>query len=247
MRAVHVRFAAALVVALSLLSAPASARTLPLPDSLVGLNSDAGARMLLEAPARQAYWDLSIQFVTQKTQSFCGVASTVMVLNALGVPAPSTPAYEPYHVYTQDNVLDARTEQVLPQAVIARQGMTLDQLGALLRVFGVRVEVHHAADAGLNDFRAIATRALAAKDQYVIVNYLRRAMGQERGGHISPLATYDAATDRFLILDVARYKYPPVWVTASDLFAAMNTPDAENDNRTRGFVVIGYDGNKAAE
>jgi Phytochelatin synthase len=36
-----------------------------------------------------------------------------------------------------------------------------------------------------------------------------RAIGQEQGGHISPLAAYDAETDRFLILDVSRYKYPP--------------------------------------
>jgi hypothetical protein len=246
-RRTHSGLVAALAFALVLLAAPALARTLPLPDNLVGLNSDAGARMLIEAPARQSYWDLSIQFVTQKTQSYCGVASIVMVLNALGVPAPSTPAYEPYHVYTQDNLLNERTEAVLPEAVIARQGMTLDQLGGLIRVFGVRAEVHHAVDTTLEQFRAVAEQALAAKDQYVIVNYLRRAVGQERGGHISPVAAYDAATDRFLILDVARYKYPPVWVTAADLFAAMNTPDADNDNRTRGFVVIGYDGDKAAD
>jgi len=56
------------------------------------------------------------------------------------------------------------------------------------------------------------------------VNYLRRSVGQERGGHISPLAAYDAEADRFLILDTARYKYSPVWVTAADLFAAVNTP-----------------------
>ena len=95
-----------------LLCGPVSARTLPLPDNLVTLNSDAGEQMLLTAPARQSYWDLSIQFVTQKTQSFCGVASIVMVLDALGVPAPSTPAYEPYQVYTQDNVLSEQTEAV---------------------------------------------------------------------------------------------------------------------------------------
>ena len=221
-----------------LLCGPVSARTLPLPDNLVTLNSDAGEQMLLTAPARQSYWDLSIQFVTQKTQSFCGVASIVMVLNALGVPAPSTPAYEPYQVYTQDNVLSEQTEAVLPQSVIMRQGITLDQLAALLRTFAIRAEVHHAADSRVEDFRSIASRALAAKGHYVLVNYLRRTLGQERGGHISPLAAYDAETDRFLILDVARYKYPPVWATAADLFAAMNTPDADNGNRTRGFVVI---------
>ena len=72
----------------------------------------------------------------------------------------------------------------------------------------------------------------------MLVNYLRKAIGQETGGHISPLAAYDAKSDRFLILDVARYKYPPVWVKASDLFDAMNTTDASNENRTRGYVLI---------
>jgi hypothetical protein len=57
-------------------------------------------------------------------------------------------------------------------------------------------------------------------------------------GTFPPLAAYDAKGDRFLILDVARYKYPPVWVGAAELFDAMNTPDADNQNRTRGFVLI---------
>jgi len=63
-------------------------------------------------------------------------------------------------------------------------------------------------------------------------------MGQETGGHISPLAAYDEDTDRFLILDVARYKYPPVWVTAADLYGAMNTKDSDNDDKMRGYVLI---------
>jgi hypothetical protein len=37
---------------------------------------------------------------------------------------------------------------------------------------------------------------------------------------------------------VARYKYPPVWVKASDLFDAMNTTDSANENKTRGYVLI---------
>jgi len=28
-------------------------------------------------------------------------------------------------------------------------------------------------------------------------------------------------------------------VKTEDLFAAMNTPDSDNENRTRGFVLIG--------
>jgi hypothetical protein len=52
------------------------------------------------------------------------------------------------------------------------------------------------------------------------------------------LAAYDADTDRFLILDVSRYKYPPVWVEAEDLFSAMDTPDSDNGNRSRGYVIV---------
>ena len=132
----------------------------------------------------------------------------------------------PYHTFTQDNFFNARTEAVLPSDVLRKQGMTLDQIGGLIALHPVNVAVRHAADSGLDGFRAEARDYLSKPDHYVIVNYLRKAIGQERGGHISPLAAYDAETDRFLILDVARYKYPPVWVMATDLFNAMNTTDS---------------------
>jgi len=237
------RFFQCLALALCLfagnLVAPvARTETLPLPGSLTDLGSDEGERFLLESSALAAYFPIADNFVTQKTQAYCGVASIVMVLNAVGAPAPSTPEYLPYHTFTQDNVLDERTEAVLPQAVLAKQGMTLDQLGGLLALHPVTIEVHHAADGGLDAFRTTARDYLAAKDHFVIVNYLRKAIGQQTGGHISPLAAYDAKADRFLILDVARYKYPPVWVKTADMFAAMNTPDAVNDNKSRGFVLV---------
>jgi hypothetical protein len=209
-----------------------------LPESLIALDSDRGERLLLESEAIAAYWPLSLQFVTQRTQTYCGVATLVMVLNALAVPAPATPEIEPFRTFTQDNVLNDRTEQILPKEILAKQGMTLDQIGQFLGAYAVTADVRHAADSSVDEFRTLATQHLAAPDRYVIVNYLRGAIGQERGGHISPLAAYDADTDRFLLLDVSRYKYPPVWVEADDLFGAMNTPDSDNQNRTRGFVLV---------
>jgi len=226
-----------LLFALCLAASGAPAETLPLPAGLTDFSSHDGETFLLESKAREAYFPISIHFVTQKTQAYCGVASMVMVLNALNVPAPSTPDYQPYHTFTQDNVLDDRTDAVLPRDVLARQGMTLDQLGALLALHPIAVEVHHAANGGLDAFRAAASAALETNDHFVIVNYLRKILGQQMGGHISPLAAYDEKTDRFLILDVARYKYPPVWVKASDLFDAMNTTDPSNGGKTRGYVV----------
>jgi glutathione-S-conjugate glycine hydrolase len=232
------RFVRLVALALCLWTTGLSAQTLPLPDNLTDLSSEQGEKFFFESGALQSYFAVADNFVTQKTQAYCGVASMVMVLNALHTPAPTTPEYQPYHTFTQDNLLNEHTDAILPREVLARQGMTLDQLGALLGLYPATIEVHHAEDGGLDAFRDSARSYLAAKDHFVLVNYLRKAIGQERGGHISPLAAYDAKSDRFLILDVARYKYPPVWAKASDLFAAMNTTDFANNNKTRGYVLI---------
>jgi len=223
---------------LSLWAASASAQTLPLPQNLINLNSSQGSALLQDSEALQSYWPLSIQFVTQKNQAFCGVASIVMVLNALGVPAPTTPEFEPYRTFTQDNVFTPATEKVLPQETLRKIGMTLDQIGSFLSTYGVKAEVHHAAESNLQEFRTLAKEYLGTPDRHVVVNYLRKSIGQEKGGHISPLAAYDVDTDRFLLLDVARYKYPPVWISAAELFSAMNTTDSDNQGRTRGFVLV---------
>ena len=232
----------ALALVLFLLAPLARADMLPLPNNLTDLNSDEGEKYFIESGALATFFSIADNFVTQKAQAYCGIASIVMVLNAAGVPAPTTPEYQPYHVFTQDNVLDDRTEKILPRDVLARQGTTLDQLGGLLALHPLTVEVHHAADGGLDTFRAAAREYLATRGHFVIVNYLRKALGQQTGGHISPLAAYDGKEDRFLILDVARYKYPPVWVKASDLFDAMNTTDSANDNKTRGYVLVAKTG-----
>jgi hypothetical protein len=216
----------------------ANADSLPLPGNLVDFNSPEGEHELIEAKASADYFPLASQFVTQKTQAYCGIASLTMVLNAMGVKAPSTPEYEPYKFFTQDNVLNVETDAILPRETLARQGTTLDQLGALVVHLGLNGDVHHAGDETLDAFRANARDALSGGQSFVISNYLRKALGQQIGGHISPLAAYDEKQDRFLILDVARYKYPPVWVSAADLYAAMNTSDAVNGGKTRGYVLV---------
>jgi hypothetical protein len=223
---------------LALLTTGARADSLPLPDNLTGFSTPDGEALFAESDARAAYFPLASNFLTQKTQAYCGVASIVMVLNALGVSAPPVPEYEPYRTFTQDNVLTEKTDAVLPRETLAKQGMTLDQLGGILSTQPVKAEVHHASDSSADEFRTLASGYLREGGHFVLVNYLRKALGEQLGGHISPLAAYDAKSDRFLILDVARYKYPPVWVKTADLFAAMNTPDAVNDNKSRGFVLV---------
>ena len=224
--------------ALLLLVTGVQAQTLALPENLIDFRSERGGDLLLESEAHEAYFPLASNFVTQQNQAYCGVASIVMVLNALGLPAPSVPEFDPYKTFTQANVLSEQTDAVLPRDTLAKIGMTLDQIGGILESYPIDAEVRHAAHSSVDQFRTEASEYLGSPDRFVIVNYLRKAINQERGGHISPLAAYDKDTDRFLILDVARYKYPPVWVATSDLFAAMNTTDSDNNNQTRGYLMI---------
>lgn len=223
---------------LSLCPSHLRADTLPLPPALVSSASDQGQSLLIGAESRKAYFPLADHFVTQQNQAFCGVASMTMVLNASGLPAPAVPEYDPYRTFTQDNVLTPATESVLPVDTIRKMGITLDQLGGMLSTYPLSVDVRHAADSSADVFRREASAALNTPGNFVIINYLRKAIGQEKGGHISPLAAYDADEDRFLILDVARYKYPPVWVKTADLYGAMNTQDSDNNNQTRGYLLI---------
>ena len=224
---------------LMLLLLPAAhAETLPLPPNLIASSSPEGEALLIGADSREAYFTLAENFLTQKTQTFCGVASMVMVFNAMQLPAPDVPEYAPYKTFTQDNVFSAATEAILPQETILHQGITLDQMGALLAVQPVDVTVRHASDSSLESFRTEAASYLEQPGHFILINYFRNALGQQKGGHFSPLAAYDRETDRFMILDVARYKYPPVWVKAEELFAAMNTKDSDNSDKSRGYVLI---------
>lgn len=227
-----------LVLAIGITGGRTIAQTLPLPSDLIAFNSAEGEELLLESDAKADFWNLSMQFVTQINQAYCGVASMVMVLNSIGIPAPESPQYEPYHVFTQENFFDNQAaQQVLSPDVVSRQGMTLEELGGLLGSYSVNAQVYHSADTTLDEFRRRVVENLDQPGNFVLVNYLRSEIGQEQGGHISPVAAYNEESDRFLVLDVARYKYPPVWVEAADLWQSMATTDSTS-GQSRGFVLV---------
>jgi hypothetical protein len=228
----------ATIIGLSISSSSVLSQTLSLSSNLINFNSDIGKNLLLTSRAREDFFPLSMQFITQNNQAYCGVASIVMVLNGLGIPAPDAPEYSPYRVFTQENFFsNENTKAVITPEKVSRQGMTLEELGGLIASYDVDVKVYHAGDTSLEEFRTLAAKNLKQKGNFIIVNYLRREINQERGGHISPLAAYNEQTDRFLIMDVSRYKYPPVWVKTAELWKAMNTVDSVS-GKTRGFVFV---------
>jgi len=203
-----------------------------LPPQLIALDSDEGRKLLVESAASRDFYSLVGTFQQQESQPLCGVASSATVLNAMPLQAPEVPEMAPFRAFTQKNVFAPAALQA-----VARGGATVEQLASYLRSAGVEVRAVHADQTTLDAFRAEAVKNLDTADDYLLVDFLRTELGQDFGAHWSPLAAYHAASDRFLVLDVNRIRYPPYWAKAGDLFRAMKTfdPDA---GATRGYLVV---------
>jgi hypothetical protein len=207
-------------------------------SKLVYFDQPESARLFDQADVKGQFWTLTRYYISQRIDTFCSVASSVMVLNALEVPSPPSPMTYPYHKFDEQNFF---TQSVLArQRVknIAGDGLYLAELGNMLKAFDVTIAEYHSDTVTVDEFRRLAVAALKSTDRYVVVNFSRERITQEGGGHFSPLAAYDSKSDRFLVLDTARYKYPPFWVKAQDLWDAMNTIDADAKAK-RGFLIIG--------
>jgi hypothetical protein len=203
-------------------AAPSGARS----ERLIPVDTEHGRRLLREAVTVD-YESLVVHYEGQMLQNFCSIATGVVALNAL--------LGRTHH--SQFEFFTSHVTAICDRERVEEDGMTLAELGAALGSHGAQVTVHHAEDDGVGRFREIAARNLNTHGDFLIVNYLREALGQRSGGHFSPLAAFHPVTDRFLILDVADVRYPPVWVDTEVLFRAMATVDVHSGRR-RGFIAV---------
>jgi len=214
----------------------------PPPEPLpVPLASPAGQALLRRRATLSAdYPPLAQWYETQANLAYCGVASSVTLLNSLAIPAPAAEGYGSYRFWTQTNLFVPASAPFVQARQVAREGMTLSQLQGLLRAIlgdGARVERYHGLQLNLEQFRLLLRRNLADPSDRLLVNYDRRLVGQQGGGHIAPLAAYDPIEDRVLILDGARYRYPAVWVATRQLWAATRGID-RSSGLSRGLVSV---------
>ena len=72
---------------------------------------------------------------------------------------------------------------------------------------------------------------------FIHVPRSRKALAQTGDGHFSPIGGYNPVRDMVLVLDVARFKYPPHWVPLPMLFDAMGYPDPET-GKPRGYMRL---------
>ena len=221
----------------------------PLPPGLVSFSSREGKRRFGEALADgqcEAFFPLSEQFITQDEPAFCGLSSLCMVLNALRVdPGPTRPAWREDGVWRwfDERVLALDAPLLLTNGKrtldqIQTDGVTLDEFSGLASRNGALIQQHRPAESSLAQFREQIIRAASSPTApHMVVSFSRGTLQQTGDGHFSPIAGFHTESDSVLVLDVARFKYPPYWVSVSTLWDAM-APVDEATGEARGYVLL---------
>ncbi|KAF8394250.1 hypothetical protein HHK36_020457 [Tetracentron sinense] len=124
-----------------------------------------------------------------------------------------------------------------PLEKVKAEGITMGKVACLAHCAGAKVEAFRTNQSTIDDFRKYVVTCTSSEDCHLITSYNRSSFQQTGTGHFSPIGGYHAGRDMALILDVARFKYPPHWVPLSLLWEAMDTVD-EATGHHRGFMLI---------
>ncbi|CAH8481996.1 unnamed protein product [Schistosoma intercalatum] len=207
----------------------------PLPRHCIPFSSPEGKHIFREAllsGQMEAYFSLASQFCTQEEPSYCGLASLVMILNALGLD-PGRVWKGPWRWYHESMLTCC-----LPRDVLTK-GITLDDFVKIARCYGLDVDLHRVSpDTSLSYFRDVVTKMTSGSSEgYLVVCYSRSALGQTGTGHFAPVGGYHPDRELVFLFDTARFKYPPHWVSLTKLWFSMNQVDPDTQ-LPRGFVVL---------
>ncbi|KAJ1502856.1 hypothetical protein HMI56_002472 [Coelomomyces lativittatus] len=120
---------------------------------------------------------------------------------------------------------------------IQGKGITLGEFGCLALCNGLSARVYRADKSSKMEFLSHVKAACASSDEVVCVCFYRETLQQTGTGHFSPIGGYCAERNEVLILDVARFKYPPYWVSFDLLWEALLACDPVTDS-PRGYIVL---------
>lgn len=121
------------------------------------------------------------------------------------------------------------------------EGTSIATIACLAECNGCKVDVFYGSESSEDAFRLAIRNACSLPQgrpkDVLLVSYSREALGQVGIGHFSPIGGYHPDSDMVLIMDVARFKYPPHWLPVRDLFKAMLPIDSET-GKSRGFMTL---------
>ena len=194
---------------------------------LVSLDSQEGQKRLKESNFDQDFKLLNKHFQPQVYLSYCGVATSVMVLNAL---------YDSSN-FNQSQYFEDRARNAGAAYRTFFGGMTLAEFDQYIQGNDIQVLRKHGDEISLSAFRQQVKANLNDDADVMVINYSRKALGQKGGGHFSPLYAFHEASDTILIGDVGAHKYPPVWAPLVSIWHGIRTID-KTSNKFRGLLQI---------
>ena len=119
----------------------------------------------------------------------------------------------------------------VPLPVVKENGINFDQFACLAACNGLNVKMTRVTGSSSeNGFREIVQNTTKESDNVIVASYSRAVLEQTGDGHFSPIGGYHPDRDLVLILDTARFKYPPHWIPLTSLWKAMEAIDAETGN-----------------
>lgn len=213
-----------------------SARIDTTPTSIITWDSPEGLERIQRSIAKENLWKLLRFYETQNHYAYCGIASVVMAFNSLSIEAPPSQLLKGKPFFLQQEFFTENVKAVLNKEEVEKYGMSLNDMAGVLPVFPVIFSKYEAVNLTHEDMKKTIIEALKNPKQRVLSLYLREILGLGSGGHWSPIAAYDEASDTFLVLDVARFKYPPMWIPTTDFFKSMQTTN--KSGKSRGFIIL---------
>jgi hypothetical protein len=199
-------------------------------------DSPEGVKRLENSKTKSHVNKLLRYYESQIRLTYCGVATAVIALNALSIPAPESKILGQFRLFNQEEFFDGPISQILDTEKAKTSGISLNDMFAIMNSYPLDITEYKALDLSVEDIREAMIAGLEDPEKVVIALYHRSEIKQIGSGHWSPVAAYDHVSDSFLILDVARFKYPPVWVDAEAFIKAMHTQDGKDNSR--GFLVL---------
>ncbi|CAL1534212.1 unnamed protein product [Lymnaea stagnalis] len=207
----------------------------PLPSTCIDFASEEGKIIFSEALAAghmNSFFKLCSQYRTQDEPAYCGLTSLVMALNVLEID-PGRIWKGPWRWYHEE-MLDCCTSL----QVAREKGINMEQFICLARCNNLAASSMLGSDIhSIDELREEIKSATLRDDVVFVASYSRKTLSQTGDGHFSPIAGYHEGRDLALILDTARFKYPPHWVSVATLLEAMKTKDPET-GRSRGYVIL---------
>jgi hypothetical protein len=193
-----------------------------------------------------SYWSLSAFHIGQFTDTCCSLATAVMLVNAA---RGSGHLHAGDKLVTQQDLLAAVNDEgwtfhcTDPQG----NGASLQEMAPIMKrayahygMPGARVEMVQVTDATAASpaFRqALAAMESSAAVQIALNFDAAPVYGQADYGHFSPAASYDAARDRLLVLDVDRGWHEPYWVPVDIMLTALASM-SRKDGSPRGYLKV---------